>query len=92
MAREENTMDASLETLTVTEVMAALKAKDRDTIYRLRATGRLRAVKIGREWRFPRQEFEAFLRGEPQTAPRPARPRKSGLPVWARGLPELVKR
>ncbi len=36
---------------------------DRSTIYRMAESGRLPAVKVGRQWRFPADELEAFLAG-----------------------------
>lgn len=36
---------------------------DRSTIYRMAESGGLPAVKVGRQWRFPAEELEAFLAG-----------------------------
>jgi len=44
---------------------------DRSTIYRMAESGRLPAIKIGRQWRFPAHEIEAWLAGGEPTAPLP---------------------
>jgi excisionase family DNA binding protein len=36
---------------------------DRSTIYRMAESGKLPAIKIGRQWRFPAREIEAWLAG-----------------------------
>jgi excisionase family DNA binding protein len=46
--------------LTTEEVLAYLKVTPR-TIYRLIRTGELPAVRIGRQWRFRRQDLDAWL-------------------------------
>jgi excisionase family DNA binding protein len=45
---------------------------DASTIYRMAADGRLRAVKVGRQWRFPADAVDALLGagGAPSPAPR----------------------
>ncbi|WP_143448258.1 helix-turn-helix domain-containing protein [Kineosporia sp. A_224] len=43
---------------------------DRSTVYRMAEDGRLPAVKVGRQWRFPADRIEAVLRVD--AAPRPA--------------------
>src|SRR3989304_7971 len=37
---------------------------DKSTIYRMAEDGRIPAVKIGRQWRFPADKVEAWLHGE----------------------------
>jgi excisionase family DNA binding protein len=37
---------------------------DRITVYRMLQDGRLKGVKIGQQWRFPRREFERMLESE----------------------------
>ncbi|MGI9649293.1 MAG: helix-turn-helix domain-containing protein [Acidimicrobiia bacterium] len=45
---------------------------DRSTIYRMAEDGRLPAIKVGRQWRFPAQEIETWLAGgEATPAPLP---------------------
>ena len=62
---------------------------DASTIYRMAGDGRLPAVRIGRQWRFPAADIEAMLRpggtaaSAPVTpAPAPVAGRPSG-PAWA---------
>lgn len=60
----------SSDLLSAADVQALLDV-DASTIYRMAADGRLPAVKIGRQWRFPAHRIEAVLeRGVPVT-PRP---------------------
>lgn len=54
--------------LTTRQVQDLLKV-DRITIYRMLNDGRIKGVKVGQQWRFPRLEIERFLRGEPAPAP-----------------------
>ena len=53
-----------IELLTVDEVMDLVRIS-RDTVYRLAAKGELPGRKIGRTWRFPRDEIEAYIRQRP---------------------------
>ncbi|MCX8024790.1 MAG: PocR ligand-binding domain-containing protein [Thermanaerothrix sp.] len=55
------------ELLTTRQVQDLLKV-DRITIYRMLQDGRLKGVKIGQQWRFPRSEVERLLG---RTAPEP---------------------
>jgi len=48
--------------LTTKEVQALVNV-DRSTIYRMAEDGRIPAVKVGRQWRFPAGEIHAWLRG-----------------------------
>jgi excisionase family DNA binding protein len=48
------------ELLTTKELQAILQV-DRTTIYRMADSGRLPAIKVGNQWRFPRQQVEAWL-------------------------------
>ena len=41
---------------------------DRSTIYRMAESGRLPAVKVGRQWRFPADDVQRWLDGEPSRA------------------------
>lgn len=45
---------------------------DATTIYRMAADGRLPAVKVGRQWRFPREGVDAVLAGGPTAGVSPA--------------------
>ena len=48
--------------LTVDEVAELLRVSSR-TVQRLLAEGKLPGVRIGRQWRIPRAELLAYLRG-----------------------------
>jgi excisionase family DNA binding protein len=50
--------------LTARQVQDVLKV-DRITVYRMLQDGRLKGVKIGQQWRFPRREFERMLERDP---------------------------
>lgn len=56
--------------LTTKELQAILHV-DRTTIYRMAESGRLPAVKVGGQWRFPRQQIDGWLR---QAIALPAKP------------------
>jgi len=49
--------------LTVRQVAYRLSVHPK-TVYNLLARGGLRGVKVGRVWRVPEEELEAFLRGQ----------------------------
>ncbi len=53
-----------IELLTVDEVMELVRIS-RDTVYRLAARGELPGRKIGRTWRFPKDEIETYIRQRP---------------------------
>ena len=48
--------------LTTEEVLSCLKVTPR-TVYRLIRSGELPAVRVGRQWRFRKAEFEHWLAG-----------------------------
>lgn len=54
--------------LTARQVQDILKV-DRITVYRMLQDGRLKAVKIGQQWRFPRSAIERLISGETPAAP-----------------------
>ena len=56
------------ELLTTRQLEEILKV-DRTTIYRMADTGRIPAMKIGNQWRFPRQQVEAWLQNSSQALP-----------------------
>ncbi len=74
------------ELLTTKQLQEILKV-DRTTIYRMAESGRIPAVKVGNQWRFPRHQIEAWLwqqnpQPQPQAAPMPALPlREEELPA-----------
>jgi len=49
--------------LTTSEVQQILNV-DRTTIYRMVESGRLPAIRVGKQWRFSRPEIERWLRGQ----------------------------
>jgi excisionase family DNA binding protein len=42
---------------------------DRSTIYRMAESGRLPAMKVGRQWRFPEEAIRRWLAGDTETTP-----------------------
>ncbi|MES9903988.1 MAG: helix-turn-helix domain-containing protein [Sedimenticola sp.] len=50
----------SNQVLTVKEVAEYLKVNDR-TVYRMAASGKIPAFKVGASWRFKLQELEAWI-------------------------------
>ncbi len=56
---------------------------DRSTVYRMAEDGRLPAIKVGRQWRFPATQIEALLNGTLEASgsdpAREARPAGEGL-------------
>jgi excisionase family DNA binding protein len=63
--------------LTTEEVVAYLRV-NAHTVYRLIQSGDLPGVRVGRQWRFRRQDIEAWLDGQ----------RQSRGDLSAQGLPE----
>jgi excisionase family DNA binding protein len=65
---------------------------DRSTVYRMAADGRLPAVKVGKQWRFPASSIEALLRfgtDETQRA-EPELPPSSALSVAAQPVVDVA--
>jgi excisionase family DNA binding protein len=54
---------------------------DRSTVYRMAEDGRLPAVKVGRQWRFPADRIEAVLRVDAAPRPAPGREPAAAVPV-----------
>jgi excisionase family DNA binding protein len=52
--------------LTVEEISTYLRVAP-NTVYRWCRGGKLKGIKIGKEWRIPRQQLEIFLAGQPDT-------------------------
>jgi len=67
---------ASAVTLLTTQDVQRLMKVDRSTVYRMAEDGRLPAVKVGRQWRFPEDQIHELLRCR-QAAP--AREEAAGL-------------
>lgn len=71
------------EFLTSKQLQAILDV-DRTTIYRMAERGQLPAVKVGGQWRFPRQPLDAWLQaaaGNGRAAPAEAQPLAAVLPL-----------
>lgn len=82
IAQEYNKLHLMDNLLTTKQLQDLLKV-DRTTVYRMLKTGRLMGVKVGNQWRFPRDEVEAMLSGRPaecDPAAEPAPPAET-LPV-----------
>lgn len=56
-------------TLLTPKTVQLLLNVDRSTVYRMAQDGRLPAIKIGRQWRFPRAEIERALSNHPAATP-----------------------
>ena len=68
-------------TLLTTKDLQALIHVDKSTIYRMAEDGRLPAIKVGRQWRFPADGIQALLGNGvvPQTPSGPASSGAVGL-------------
>lgn len=62
--------DRAAEFLTTRQIQEILHV-DRTTIYRMADDGRIPAVKIGGQWRFPRRPIENWLKRQSNTVARP---------------------
>jgi len=69
-------VDPSPVILLTTQDVQRLMKVDRSTIYRMAEDGRLPAVKVGRQWRFPEDRLHEWLR---RSAPAAADPQARGL-------------
>jgi excisionase family DNA binding protein len=58
--------------------MKELLQVDRSTIYRMAETGRLPAVKVGKQWRFPGDLVDSWLKTQTLTLLPPTQPQNSG--------------
>ena len=67
--------------LTAKELQALLQV-DRSTIYRMAESGRIPAIKVGRQWRFPSEQINSWLGAEnsptASTVTPPAAPTDNG--------------
>ncbi len=61
-----------MEMLTSKELQTLLQV-DRSTIYRMAEAGRLPAIKVGKQWRFPKKQVDEWLQTQ-GSAPAPAGP------------------
>jgi excisionase family DNA binding protein len=67
--------------------MQTLLQVDRSTIYRMAEAGRLPAIKVGKQWRFPRNQVDGWLQS--QSAPSTSPPQPSAEPA-TNGLTSLL--
>lgn len=65
--------------LTTRDVQELIRV-DKSTIYRMAESGKLPAIKVGRQWRFPADEIEQWLRGHETTS----------LDLAEAGFPEIM--
>jgi excisionase family DNA binding protein len=63
--------------LTAKEMQTLLQV-DRSTIYRMAEAGQLPGIKVGKQWRFPNDRVESWLRTQVGTPAPPANPESSG--------------
>lgn len=72
------------EMLTAKEIQGLLQV-DRSTIYRMAEAGRLPAIKVGKQWRFPSDRLDQWLqnREAAPTAALPLEPARSKAPLAA---------
>jgi len=59
----DGTEDSSAKLINMGEAIGILKTT-RPTFYRWLRTGKIKGMKVGRQWRFYREDIEHFLRGE----------------------------
>ena len=80
------------EMLTAKELEEILQV-DRSTVYRMAEAGRLPAMKVGKQWRFPADELDSWFATR-MTAPlppaRPATPARPGIDSQSRPLASLL--
>ncbi len=55
--------------LLTTKQLQEILQVDRTTIYRMADSGRLPGIKVGNQWRFPRQQIEVWLQSQSATMP-----------------------
>ncbi len=66
--------------LTTKDVQALINV-DKSTIYRMAETGRIPAIKVGRQWRFPADQIERWLTRRPHTGHGQANPSRRSDPA-----------
>lgn len=64
--------------LLTTKQLQEILQVDRTTIYRMADSGRIPGIKVGNQWRFPRQQIEAWLQSQSSTVPLVAAHRSEG--------------
>lgn len=70
-----------MENLLSTKQLQELLNIDRTTVYRMLKDGRLNGIKVGNQWRFPREEVDAILAGEHFAAQESANPLKPTISI-----------
>jgi excisionase family DNA binding protein len=60
--------------LLTTKQLQEILQVDRTTIYRMADSGRIPAIKVGNQWRFPHQQIEAWLQQQSSTVTTPNAP------------------
>ena len=79
--------------LTARDVQELIRV-DRSTIYRMAESGRLPAIKIGRQWRFPSEAIHEWLgtpsNGDPGTVPRSSKQNVADLFAELYGVMVIV--
>jgi PTS system nitrogen regulatory IIA component len=78
---------ATTDLLTAKEIQTLLQV-DRSTIYRLAEAGRLPAIKVGRQWRFPARLIESWLKTQALATAAPPMP--SRIETGAKELADLL--
>jgi hypothetical protein len=80
------------EILTTADVMAEMKWRDEDAVYRQVRAGRLRPIPGVRPFRFTRRAFLDFLAGASEPSEPPPRKRRGGSANLLPAVPRRVRR
>lgn len=76
--------------LTTRDVQELIRV-DKSTIYRMAESGSLPAIKVGRQWRFPADEIEQWLRGHTiARSDRDLKPHSTGIEISHIALPRIL--
>jgi excisionase family DNA binding protein len=67
--------------LLTTKQLQEILQVDRTTIYRMADSGRIPAIKVGNQWRFPRQQIEAWLQKQSSAVTTPNAPPSKEQPT-----------
>ena len=80
-------MNTGVQTFLTTQDVQQLIRVDKSTIYRMAESGRIPAIKVGRQWRFPADDIRRWLREQGSTLAEPKRTQRS--PTAAHDLAAL---
>lgn len=69
-----------MDDLLTTKQLQELLKVDRTTVYRLLKSGRITGVKVGNQWRFPREEVKKLVPGASTSTVSPAPPFSAAVP------------